>query len=346
MIFSLRPLLAALGMGIGSMSLAQSPPSCPNIPYEASAAAEPARLTLDRIEGQAFASSPARPQVLGKVEHLCFAVYLENSRALAGTGLTDDEGRFALPSSHLPAADYVLIGSKPGSVLGSVRVPLRLSGEPASARAQRGLSLHLQAGGGPQSGRAAVLKNLELRRTLIEMHKTDQDIRMEVLARSTFSNMDPELWERMSRIDAQTHTRLLAIVREYGWPTRDVVSFDGSEAASNLLQHVPHETAKQLLPLVEIAFRKGLVTAERYAMLVDRVRIAEGLPALYGTDVIFSEAEEDLIFRPTERDAEIDARRRDIGMVPLAEYRETVSRLYAAKKRELRQRTARDGVPR
>jgi hypothetical protein len=266
------------------------------------------------------------------VAKLCLALFSEKTLKLIAAGITDDRGVFALES---PApGDYVLMGAKPGSPLGSVRVPVRITGDAGSRPTHRGLHLQLTADGRPQSGRAHSIANLQLRQQLLEMVKVDQEIRMEVLAQGAFQNMDPDLRERMQKIDARTHVELLEIVGEHDWPDRELVGVDGASAASTMIQHVPPETAKEVLPLVETAFRKGTVTAEQYAMLVDHARIADGLPQLYGTDFKFSADGKELDLQPTERDAEIDARRREIGLMPLAEYREMIRQAYLAERKK------------
>lgn len=332
---TIRVLLAMAGpLGWGAAA-AQIPAECEGLQLERAVVAQATpRLTLERLAGQASASSPEMPQISGPVANLCLALFSESTLQRVAVSATDGAGSFALDA--LPPGDYVLMAAKPGSPLGSVRVPVRISGEAASRSIHRGVQLQLTADSRAQSGRAQIIENLQLRQKLLEMVKVDQEIRMEVLASSSFANMDPRLVERMKQTDERTHTQLLTIIREHGWPDRDLVGVDGTSAASTMIQHVPPETGKQVLPLVEAAFRAGKVTGENYAMLVDHARIADGLPQLYGTDFKFSADGEELDLQPTERDAEIDARRREIGLVPLAEYREMIRQIYSAQRKQRR----------
>ena len=58
--------------------------------------------------------------------------------------------------------------------------------------------------------------------------------------------------------------------------------------------------------------------ADHLAYLTDRVLVAEGQPQRYGTQFYTDKGE--LKPRPIEDEANVDARRKEVGLPPLAEY--------------------------
>lgn len=310
------------------LSLAQDTPQCLEVSYE-DAIVEQARLVLDRLEGQAVFSLPDVPRMLGSIGGFCMALFDENPVKRVATTSTDNKGAFAFESPV--AGDYVLIGRYASGEGGSLRLPVRLSGRPEAGGPLRGLLIRVDRHGSRQSGRGEVIGNLSLRRTLIDMLEVDQAVRMEMIDKGA-ANIAPETKDQLNKVDAQTEVRLAAIVREHGWPGLDMVGLDGTDAASTMLQHIGAETQKKALPLVEAAFRGGKVTGPNYAGLVDRVRLSEGRPQLYGTVAKSFTHEGEVVFQPIEDEAGVDARRAEVGLMPLAEYRELMKGFYFPSK--------------
>jgi hypothetical protein len=134
----------------------------------------------------------------------------------------------------------------------------------------------------------------------------------------------------MKVIDAANVERMKAIVNQYGWPGPELVGHDGSEAAFLLVQHADLAFQQKMLPLVEKAYRSGGLTGQDYALLLDRVRVAEGKPQVYGTQAKrFAEWNgPEPTLQPIEDEANVDKRRAEVGLPPLAEYKEFLKRMY------------------
>jgi hypothetical protein len=120
------------------------------------------------------------------------------------------------------------------------------------------------------------------------------------------------------------------IVRQYGWPSPRLVGRDGAEAAFLLVQHSDHAFQKQMLPLVEKAYRSSELSGQSYALLLDRVLVGEGKPQVYGTQAKrFEEwVGREPALEPIEDEANVDQRRAGVGLPPLSEYREMLKRMY------------------
>lgn len=140
------------------------------------------------------------------------------------------------------------------------------------------------------------------------MADEDQRMRSEVAAKT-------RQWD--ASVDERNCRRLRAIVSEIGWPTTSKVGAQAEHMAWLLVQHA------------ELAFQKDCfalmarepadeVCARHLAYLEDRIRVREGLPQRYGTQLQKSDGGWEPV--PTMDPEDLDARRLAIGLEPIAEY--------------------------
>ena len=180
-----------------------------------------------------------------------------------------------------------------------------------------------------QDANKPAVKEPALREELLKRVDQDQAIRNELISHGVKSP-DKTILARMQAIDAANTERMKAIVKRYGWPGPELVGGDGSEAAFLLVQHADLAFQKEMLPLVEKAYRSGGLSGQDYALLLDRVRVGEGKPQVYGTQAKrFEEWNgQEPALQPIEDEANVDKRRAEVGLPPLAEYREMLKRMY------------------
>lgn len=173
------------------------------------------------------------------------------------------------------------------------------------------------------------VKEPALRRELLERVKQDQSIRNELISKGV-QNPDKAILARMHAIGTVNTERMRAIVSQYGWPDPELVGRDGAEAAFLLVQHADIAFQKEMLPLVEKAYRSGGLSGQSYALLLDRVRVGEGKPQVYGTQAKrFEEWKgQEPALEAIEDEANVDKRRAEVGLPPLSEYREMLKRMY------------------
>ena len=173
------------------------------------------------------------------------------------------------------------------------------------------------------------IKEPALRRELLKRVEQDQAIRNALISKGV-KNPDQAILARMQAIDTANTERMRAIVNRYGWPGPELVGRDGAEAAFLLVQHADHAFMKEMLPLVEKAYRGGEVSGQSYALLLDRVLVGEGKPQVYGTQAKrFEEWKgQEPALAPIEDEANVDKRRAEVGLPPLSEYRELLKRMY------------------
>jgi hypothetical protein len=168
---------------------------------------------------------------------------------------------------------------------------------------------------------------------LAAMVERDQELRNRVVTTpGERPRMTAEHLLELSRVDVAHTDRLREIVDEFGWPGRSLVGAKGAHDAWLLAQHADKQLdfQRRVLALLEEAVTAGEAEPKHLAYLTDRVRIAEGRPQLYGTQM-FGAGDGDFGPFPIEDEEHVDERRAAVGLEPVAGY--------------IRRRWPRDGKP-
>src|SRR5215813_9541145 len=176
-----------------------------------------------------------------------------------------------------------------------------------------------------QTSSAQAVANPALRQELLQRVEQDQAIRNELIKKG-MEHPDQSILARMQAIDASNTERMKAIVRQYGWPGPGLVGRDGTDAAFLLVQHANLAFQTEMLPLVEKAYKRGELSGQSYALLLDRVLVGEGKRQVYGTQAKLKGKE--FVPDPIEDEANVDKRRAEVGLPPLSEYLKALKREY------------------
>ncbi|MFN2453054.1 MAG: DUF6624 domain-containing protein [Pyrinomonadaceae bacterium] len=171
--------------------------------------------------------------------------------------------------------------------------------------------------------------NPSLRQELLQRAEQDQAIRHELI-RKGIEHPDESVVARMDAIDAANTKRMKALVRQYGWLGSELVGQDGTKAAFLLVQHADPTFQREMLPLVEKAYRRGELSGQDYALFLDRVLVYEGKPQVYGTQAkrVKEWKGKEPILEPIADEANVDKRRAEVGLGPIAEYKEFLKQMY------------------
>jgi hypothetical protein len=157
----------------------------------------------------------------------------------------------------------------------------------------------------------------EARQQLAERGRTDQAVREGF---GVGGVIDSAQGVTMARTDSANTAWLKAYVTRWGWPTAAQVGREAVEAAFLIVQHAVHDTAfmRAMLPAIEHARRRGDLKGEAVAMLTDRIEVKAGHPQIYGTQLSLQGGR--WVLDPIADSAGVDARRKSMGLPPLAEY--------------------------
>ncbi len=130
--------------------------------------------------------------------------------------------------------------------------------------------------------------NDTLRFELLSMQARDQTVRDALTLHEFSGNAPPStLIAQIEFVDRVNTARLKELVAEHGWPGYRLVGQEAAASAVLLVLHADKDVAfqKECLPLLlkAIAARDGL--ASHGAFLTDRIRVNEGKPQWYGTQI-------------------------------------------------------------
>lgn len=176
----------------------------------------------------------------------------------------------------------------------------------------------------------------ELRKELLAREAADQEVRRKALdwvkaEKLSFDALADEehaqrpVVQEWKRVDRENQAWLRAIVERHGWPGRSLVGVDGAHAAWLLAQHAEHDFQRECLQRMKEC-PAGEVAKIDLAYLTDRVLLADGQPQVYGTQIEVRGGR----WQPcqVEDPDNLDRRRQEIGLPPIAEYLKSAEEFY------------------
>jgi hypothetical protein len=152
---------------------------------------------------------------------------------------------------------------------------------------------------------------------LIAMAELDRKVADELATSGAlYEGYDP----RMAAVHQNNASRLQAIIVQIGWPTERLVGERAAKAAWLIAQHAisQPEFQRSCLKCLADAARGHTVPLWQPAMLEDRIRVFEGRPQRYGTQ-LKPDAHGNMQPHAIEDPESVDERRRAVGLEPLAE---------------------------
>jgi hypothetical protein len=158
-----------------------------------------------------------------------------------------------------------------------------------------------------------------LRAELAERFTRDQNARIAWMSRRS----DPQRARAVTLMDQSNLRWLREVVAARGFPTAAQVGEEGVDHAWLLMQHMDDDPQFQasLLPVLEQRYAAGELSGDNLARFTDRVLKAQGKPQRYGTQFA-PEAWAGEHFGLPDDDSvrEVEAHRRALGIMPLADY--------------------------
>lgn len=175
-----------------------------------------------------------------------------------------------------------------------------------------------------KQARAEQIKNNPLTLELEKIYASDQYYRVKRdSVASLHGEQSPEMsdWaHRWVEQDSLNLLRVSAILDEHGWLGPDVVSDKASRALFLVVQHAPLAAQEKYLPMMQQAVKDGKANIGSLAYLEDRVLMRQGKPQRYGSQVVRDPESGAWVLHPVEDPANLDARRKSVGLGPIQEY--------------------------
>jgi hypothetical protein len=150
---------------------------------------------------------------------------------------------------------------------------------------------------------------------LLAMRARDEQVRAELAADgSLFEGYHPRM-EEVHRANAQ---ELRSVIQEHGWPDEALVGPEGAEAAWLIAQHSIGEPdfMRRCRALLDEASSLGRVPRWQFAYIDDRIRVFEGKPQRFGTQIDLRP--EGPQVHELEDASQVDAWRKEAGLPAIA----------------------------
>src|SRR3954471_12079048 len=162
----------------------------------------------------------------------------------------------------------------------------------------------------------SALMDESLEKALLDMESRDRALRAELTALGELDHDYPRKLEELHRANA---TRLRQMIAVFGWPGTMLVGTRGAQAAWRIALNSMAEPAfmRQCRDLLNAASENGDVPRWQFAMLDDRIRVYEGRPQRYGTQLRLDAA--GLEPYAPENDSRVNSMRMRVGLPPLHE---------------------------
>lgn len=154
-----------------------------------------------------------------------------------------------------------------------------------------------------------------LEKALLDMEAHDQAVRSELTAAGALNvHYHPRL-EELHRANA---SRLRQMIAVFGWPGIALVGDQGAKAAWRIALHSISEPSfmRQCRDLLDTASQNNDAPRWQFAIIDDRVRVYEGRPQRYGTQL--RTGPNGLEPYPLENESRINSMRMQAGLPPLA----------------------------
>ncbi|HEY0859332.1 hypothetical protein MUU77_11805 [Pseudoxanthomonas sp. F37] len=169
----------------------------------------------------------------------------------------------------------------------------------------------------------------ELRQELGRMIESDQRTRHALIGAKTDAEKE-QLRAAVERADADNLSRLHEILEQHGFPGVAQVGRDGVSTFFLLVQHASDvELQRRALDLAKPLMETRQLSRQQFALLTDRVLLAEGKKQLYGTQT--DRVDGKIVLKPVEDIAHLDARRMQMAMGPSEEYLDLIRARYQDK---------------
>jgi hypothetical protein len=163
--------------------------------------------------------------------------------------------------------------------------------------------------------------NLTLRNELLHIYRTDQERPISMMDSDFMSK-----WRKQTITDSLNMIRIAAILDSIGYPGKSMVGDTAYTAAFFVVQHSNLKNREKYIPLIRNAAEKNEIEWKYVAMMIDRIQTDKHEKQIYGTqlrgikDPNTGFATEKLKFFPIEDPANVNQRRKQVGLSPIEEY--------------------------
>lgn len=128
------------------------------------------------------------------------------------------------------------------------------------------------------------------------------------------------LWEAKAELNERNMHELDSIILVKGWPKNSAVGRLAANAAFLIIHHSTLDLQQKYLPTIKALCEEHEASWLSYALMYDRIQVSQDKPQLYGSQVRYNVATKKSELFPIEDEKNVDKRRTEMGLGPLADY--------------------------
>lgn len=163
-----------------------------------------------------------------------------------------------------------------------------------------------------------------LQKELLSIFEEDQNIRKEFMLiykeYGSGSKKVDSIGKIMNYKDSLNLIKVIRILEDRGWVSKEIVGAQANQTLFLVVQHSAIKTQLKYLPMMRDAVKKGNAQAGSLALLEDRIALREGRKQIYGSQVSLNPTTKKYYISPLEDPDNVDKRRAEVGLGPLADY--------------------------
>ena len=166
--------------------------------------------------------------------------------------------------------------------------------------------------------------DIPLRRQLLEIYHSDQDVRGHLIMAFKQEPKDQQkinrLAAQMARADSTNYAKAMQLLDTYGWIPRSKAG-TANQALFFVVQHAAPEVIDRYITVFEEAADKGEIPKDLFAKMYDRNQLFAGKPQRYGTQRVPKEpGSSEAVLWKLEDPENVNSLRKGMGLPPLEGY--------------------------
>lgn len=133
-------------------------------------------------------------------------------------------------------------------------------------------------------------------------------------------NENKYLTKEMKSLDSILLYRVSLFLNEYGWKSKKEIGELANMGLFLAVQHSSKEEMESFKEIVEKAYIENKIEKSNYALYIDRLKVHNDLPQIYGTQYYYDENSSSLRFNEIEDLENVNKRRRKMGLNRIEKY--------------------------
>lgn len=131
---------------------------------------------------------------------------------------------------------------------------------------------------------------------------------------------DQELIKELKTLDSTLLHKVSIFLNEYGWKSKKEIGELANMGLFLAIQHSSKEEMESFKEIVEKAYQENKIEKRNYALYIDRLKVHNDLPQIYGTQYYYDEKSASFRLNEIEDFANVNKRRRKVGLSKIEKY--------------------------